>query len=91
MMERCHNPDSTSYPDYGGRGIQVCDEWQNLAVFLRWMDDNLGPCPPDRSLDRIDNDGPYAPWNVHWATFSEQMKNRRLLPRDQFGRFTHAC
>jgi len=69
--DRCENPRCTSYPDYGGRGIQFkfvsFDEWYN----------HLGPRPDGYSVDRIDNDGHYQPGNVRWATQGLQNKNRR--------------
>lgn len=71
---RCTNPNDRSYADYGGRGITVCPEWADFARF--YADMGLRPSP-QHSLDRVDNDGPYAPWNCRWATPTEQMRNRR--------------
>ena len=87
MLARCENLDSASYPDYGGRGIAVCPEWHDVAVFITWIEANLGPRPLDRTaggrpvytLDRIDNEGNYEPGNVRWATWSQQSRNRRAL------------
>ena len=74
MFARCTNPNNNSYKDYGGRGIKICKRWNDFANFLA----DVGQRPhPDLSFDRIDNDGNYEPGNVHWATKSEQMKNRR--------------
>lgn len=76
MNSRCSNPYSDSYPNYGGRGITVCAEWEDsFQAFYSY----LGPRPsPKHSLDRIDNNGPYAPGNVRWATEDEQRRNKRI-------------
>jgi hypothetical protein len=77
MLDRCENPQHKAYPNYGGRGIGVCPEWHDVTVFVAWMEANLGPCPPGKSIDRTDNDGNYEPGNVRWATAREQSLNQR--------------
>jgi len=73
MMNRCHwNP--TRW--HGQRGISVCDEWWNVTTFIAYLDENLGPCPENYSIDRIDNNGNYCPGNVRWATKSQQSSNQ---------------
>jgi hypothetical protein len=74
MHQRCSNPTDHSYPDYGGRGIQVCARWQSLELFLA----DMGPRPGrDYSIERIDVDGNYAPENCIWGTAQEQARNKR--------------
>lgn len=71
---RCVNTDDPKYPDYGGRGIKMCNEWvADFSVFLR----DMGECPHGTTIDRIDNDGDYEPSNCRWATKSQQSRNKR--------------
>lgn len=73
MRDRCENPRSDNYPDYGGRGITVCERWREFPNFLA----DMGHAPDGQSLDRIDNDRGYEPTNCRWATKTVQLNNTR--------------
>jgi hypothetical protein len=79
MKSRCFNPNNKEYHNYGARGISVCPQWQkSFPSFCRYILRYLGPRPRGKSLDRYpDNDGPYAPGNVRWATARQQTINQR--------------
>lgn len=70
---RCCNPSDPKYPQYGGRGIKMCQEWlDSFDVFLR----DMGERPPALTLDRVDVNGHYEPSNCRWATAHQQARTR---------------
>lgn len=82
MIDRCYCPTSTSYKNYGARGIQVCERWLSFETFVL----DMGPRPtPYHTLERRDNDGHYEPGNCVWASRSTQCVNRRLFVSNKTG------
>ena len=81
MRRRCYAKTSKDYPDYGGRGITVCDRWMepNGQGYLNFLAD-MGRKPnPKYSLERKEVNGNYCPENCIWATPLQQSRNRRNI------------
>ena len=84
MKSRCNNPMNNAYDHYGGRGITVCDEWNDFQRFYDWAVNN--GYSEGLTLDRIDNDGSYFPNNCRWVTMKVQNSNKgRYKTTKQFG------
>lgn len=80
MNNRCRNKNERTYKYYGGRGISVCEEWQDFGNFKKWAYENgydetakRGDC----TIDRIDNNGNYEPSNCRWVSMKVQRMNAR--------------
>lgn len=74
MRYRCNDSRSGDFPRYGGRGISVCDRWENsFEDFLA----DMGERPfPKAQIDRIENDGNYEPGNCRWTTAKVNANNK---------------
>lgn len=78
MLQRCYNPNNSSYKNYGAKGVTVCDEWRNnSSSFQKWAfangyNDSL-------TIDRIDNHKGYSPENCRWVSQTKQNQNRSSL------------
>ena len=75
MRNRCSSPHSHNYIYYGGRGIRVCEDWNQYLNFKSWAMKN--GYSDELSIDRIDANGDYCPENCKWSTPTQQARNRR--------------
>ena len=74
MLARCYDENTIGYPNYGGRGITVCERWRNsYEAFF----EDMGPRPLGGTLERKDTNGNYCKENCVWATQKEQCNNTR--------------
>lgn len=89
MRQRCNNPNNVDYPNYGGRGITYCKEWEETQNFIDWA---LSHGYSDElTLDRIDVDGNYCPENCRWITIEQQQRNRRNNKYIEWNGEIHCC
>jgi len=76
MKKRCLSETDKDYPNYGGRGIKICDRWLGTDGFFNFIED-MGERPNGCTLDRKDNFGNYSPENCRWADLNTQNINKR--------------
>lgn len=82
MMGRCYNLKNKHYQSYGGRGISVCIDWQDLANFISWAESTY---IEGMTMDRINNDGNYEPTNIRWSDKTTQAINQRIMKNNKSG------
>lgn len=80
MRNRCLNPKNKDYVNYGGRGIDICQEWNEPKKFFGWA--FLNGYSVDMSLDRINNNKGYSPDNCRWVLLKEQQRNNHIIEYD---------
>ena len=74
ILQRTTNPNNPGWKNYGGRGIRTCKRWSSFKRFL----EDVGEVPLGLTIDRINNNKGYYPGNVRFATYAEQLRNRRV-------------
>lgn len=74
MRNRCLNENDKHFHLYGGRGVTVCERWNDFRNFIA----DMGERPEGGELERINNDKGYSPNNCKWATRAEQLRNRSI-------------
>lgn len=80
--QRCTNDKLTNYNMYGGRGISMCKEWsKSFTTFLN----DIGKCPKDYSLERINVNGNYCKENCEWASRTQQARNQNIASNNTSG------
>ena len=87
MRNRCNNPNYEHYNVYGGRGIKICNEWNDYAQFRKWSLDN--GYKSGLTLDRINVDCDYTPKNCRWETWKVQQNNKRNNHYITYNNVTH--
>jgi len=83
MRQRCFNPNSTSFKNYGERGITIYPEWDDFSVFYQWAMEN--GYHSGLTIERKNNDGNYEPSNCTWIPNGQQRRNNRRVIKITYG------
>jgi hypothetical protein len=81
MRQRCNDPNSQYYSFYGGKGITICEAWDDFDIFVR----DMGPRPSGYTLERLDYDKGYSPENCIWADWYTQNANKEIVENSETG------
>ena len=87
MLNRCSNPNNPAWKNYGGRGIQVCEEWKKYESFRDWSLSN--GYSDELTIDRINNNYNYCPDNCRWTDVITQANNTRRNHNVEYNGETH--
>lgn len=82
MKRRCQNPKDKSFGRYGGKGVSVCDDWQDFKSFYRDMEPTY---QEGLMLERLDNNKGYSSENCVWADSFRQAQNRKYCHQLSMG------
>ena len=74
MRTRCYNPNFPAYKYYGGKGIEICKEWDDFNTFYKWAMEN--GYDEHLTIDRINGNDDYKPENCRWITLADQQRNK---------------
>lgn len=87
MKQRCYSKNNSKYPNYGARGIKVCERWLEKGYLgVRNFIEDMGKCPENLTIDRINVDGDYCKENCRWASNSMQGFNQTKRSTNKSGR-----
>lgn len=75
IKQRCYNPKNQAFDNYGGRGIKMCDEWQDFISFKKWL--MKSGYKEGLTLERLDFNSDYTPENCTFIPLEQQTKNTR--------------
>ncbi len=81
MVGRCLRKSSRQYHNYGGRGIEICDEWLDFPSFKKWYDENN---IDGFQIDRIDNDGNYEPSNCQFISQQDNLAKKIVYKTSKY-------